>query len=1143
MKRKAGQLWYYQRAKIFSCLVRCSIILFFLFNSLSSQSQIIRKFTTTPEEFIVDLEQFLVASHKEKGEKLATKFHKLWKDDEVFSLDQQRMIMGTANSMLKKRLKAFPDFENYINALRSLVASELPITVFDDWHNAIENSIKGSTRDFKFFLETSVNLFSTNTIYSSTSTEWRSSNSNFIFKFDKVPFIEFPDLDLICYSKGDSSKIINTHGKYYPLKKTWVGKGGKVTWEKAGLDPEVVYALIRNYEIAINKSLYAVDSVIFYNKSMFTVSHLGKLEEACRANRTVENATYPRFSSYDKTIEVPKIAQNVSYIGGFSMEGTKIIGSGSKNQLAKMSFYKDGKVAVFVKGKRFLFAKGKISADDAATSIYIENDSIYHPGLNLKYLVDEREFAFIRKTKGDFYDSYHDLNMNFEAIYWKFDQPTMEMKTLSGAGEIPALIVSSEFFNKADFMKWGSMMDYNPLGKLASYAKKYELDEFYAEELAKYMKLSPDAIRGLLMDFANEGYIYYDYSDEIIYIRPKLKHYIKSNAGRKDYDAIYFTSLVDGTNATLDLQTGNLEIRGVPHFFLSDSQNVVALPNRQTITIKKNRNVIFSGVVVTKRFDFYGRDFDFNYDDFTIYMEKLDSVKIKIPTGKLDEDGRPIQVYMQSTLEKLSGNLQIDHPKNKSGRMRKHFRNYPIFNSETDSYVFYGKQKIQKGLYARNKFYFHVEPFTIDSLETFDVNSMAFGGTFVSAGIFPNFKEKLKAREDNSLGFISQTPEEGYEIYKGKGQYFAGIDLSNKGLRGSGKLDYLTSSSQSSSFLFLPDSANFKANLFDMKKDQFGVASFPHVGAYETQNHWVPQRDSMYIKMKKGIPIHMFEDEVLFNGDMVLTPRELSGNGIARLIDSELESDYMVFKMESYLADTADFRLISIDKDKLAFDARGVIANLDLKERIGKFKSNDQNSSTVIFPYNQYIGSFKGFTWEMDQKTLGFETPPSADIEDSYLTSIHPKQDSLRFSAPKATYNLVDYIIYCEQVSEILVADAIIIPESGKVVVQKKAKMQTLLNSRIIANTSTKYHTIYDATVNILGRKRYRGSGNYDYVTKDNQMKTFYFKEVDVDTSLHTYATGDIRESMNFILNPKFLYKGKVILTSSEEFLEFKGYV
>ena len=74
----------------------------------------------------------------------------------------------------------------------------------------------------------------------------------------------------------------------------------------------------------------------------------------------------------------------------------------------------------------------------------------------------------------------------------------------------------------------------------------------------------------------------------------------------------------------------------------------------------------------------------------------------------------------------------------------------------------------------------------------------------ISASIFPDLKETLVVQDDYSLGFIKQAPEEGISLYLGKANYENEISLSNKGLMGSGDIDYLSSHAESSAITFLP---------------------------------------------------------------------------------------------------------------------------------------------------------------------------------------------------------------------------------------------------------------------------------------------------------------------------------------------------
>ena len=106
-----------------------------------------------------------------------------------------------------------------------------------------------------------------------------------------------------------------------------------------------------------------------------------------------------------------------------------------------------------------------------------------------------------------------------------------------------------------------------------------------------------------------------------------------------------------------------------------------------------------------------------------------------------DENAEPVQygnkplVFVRSVLENITGDLLIDFQGNKSGL--KPYTEYPIFNSKKDCFAYYDKPWIQDGAYTKDNFYFHLDPFTVDSLDNFNKDGLRFGGELVSAGIFP----------------------------------------------------------------------------------------------------------------------------------------------------------------------------------------------------------------------------------------------------------------------------------------------------------------------------------------------------------------------------------------------------------------------
>ena len=144
-----------------------------------------------------------------------------------------------------------------------------------------------------------------------------------------------------------------------------------------------------------------------------------------------------------------------------------------------------------------------------------------------------------------------------------------------------------------------------------------------------------------------------------------------------------------------------------------------------------------------------------------------------------DINGNRELVDVRNTLEDINGELLIDKPNNKSGKVD--FSEYPIFRSGRESYVYYDRQTTHSGVYNRDEFFVELEPFEIDSLDNTSTQGLKFRGTLTSAGIFPDIQEDILVQEDYSLGFKTATPDGGYMAYEGKGNYEGELSLSLEG--------------------------------------------------------------------------------------------------------------------------------------------------------------------------------------------------------------------------------------------------------------------------------------------------------------------------------------------------------------------------
>lgn len=1085
-------------------------------------------------------------------------FEKKWTGKQ-FTPDEQKVILSLLNEMVKKKIRPFPDFYNYFHALNVFIDNKQPREHFTPWSDILRKLLSDkNSRKFLAWLESTTNLFDGNLVYKSSTTSWKVLTQGFKFSFDSVPFITFSKADLVCYANEDSLNVYQTRGTYYPLTTVWKGHHGKVNWQRAGEDPARIYAELDNYEIQMRFSKFTADSVRFTHKKYFPVPISGRYTDKVLADVTEDKASYPRFYSYNKLIGISKLFANIDYLGGFAMEGSRIIGSGDKNTDARLFFKKDGKDFVIARSKLFVIRPDRINSIMASVTIYHENDSVFHPGLQLKYMDERKELSFTKDERltsiSPWFDSFHKIEIYCEALYWIVGEPKISFEMMKGPSkESKAVFESSSYYSLHRYERLRGIDEINPLNLIKFFTDRSKSRTFTLEQLTDYMNKPPEQVEVQILNLANRGFLVYDYENKVAHIKNKLYNYVKAHDGKEDYDVIFFNSFVtNNANGILNLETFDLKIQGVERVILSDSQQVAIYPKNAEIIMKKDMDFAFSGKMEAGLFDFYARDCSFEYNKFRINLPAIDSMTFFVRSKKWDPKTNSFPlVKVKTAITNLSGELLIDEPDNKSGL--KAILQYPIFTNRSNAFVYWNKNSIQKGVYAKEKFFFEVQPFTINSLDVVATDSLNFTGALTSAGIFPVIPEPLKVRPDFSLGLEMSTDSTGMPTYGGKGHYVSKIDLSDRGLRGDGVHRFLNSITYSKDFLFLPDSMKTLARNFTMAEVQGGV-EYPEAHGDSVRQFWMPYKDSLVIASTTKT-MSMYNQQSTFEGKLSLTPALLSGDGTMKIRDAEMDSRGFKFKRRIFDALIANFRIKAYDLADLSIATRNYQTHFDFDQRKGVFKSN-VGISKVEFPLNKYVCSMDRFDWLIDSEEIQFANEQSqrassdslnlSQIMDlgytgSEFISIHPLQDSLKFFAARARFNIRTNVINAEDVRVVKVADAAIFPDSGKLTIYRDALMKPLSRAVVIASTRNKFHQFYNADISISSRKNYTGSADLDYVDRTGLREKIHFSRLKVDTSFQTIAEGQISDSAKFLLSPEFAFKGEVHLRSKERHLEFDG--
>ena len=1131
-------------------------------------AQKLEKFSDDRNQFIQELKTYVTSSKQKDLEKTFKTFESAFKSG-VYTDEEITTIIQACNGMLSKKMGANPYFKNYLTILPLVKAQIERPELFNDWHASlkglIEDMVNRKVIPYRDYLKFSLNLFEKNALKyaSSGSTTWYATSKSFQLKYkDKVPMVIFDETDLLAVRKRDSIVINQTKGVFYPLTQQWDGDGGTVDWKRYQKNFDIAVRFDA-YSIPLNKSIYHVDKVSFQYPSFFGSKVLtGKFTDKLISLSESSESGYPRFEADQETVEIENIGEGVSYKGGFKIYGTTVYGVGSKDRKAQLRIRNPRGKEVF-KGQAlsFVIKRGeRISGEQVESTLLIGVDSIYHPSVNIRYVIPDKLLQLTRGDRGSdrnpFYDSYRNFQINTTNIdlFVAKDSLIIGKPTVSVARKGAVEFESYEYFNKNDYDKFQSISSANPLAIMKATVEQEGSNYIDATTLATRInsKFSVKNIERLLYNLVARGFVNYYPDEELVQVKPKLLHYTKADRGAVDYDYLKLKSEVKGINAQMNTRQQDMIVNGIKNIEFSRNHQVAIQPFGQQVVLKKDRNIDFDGDAFAGMSVAKGKDFHYGYGRNQIRLDSVRYWDLYIPTGEVDEKKRPIATAMSSRIENLSGVLLIDAPQNKSGKEK--IPTFPSMQSKQSSFVYYDKDSIQGGVYARDSFYFELKPFSFNQLDNFTVEDVHFKGKLVAANIFDDLDQTLVLRDDNSLGFKAEN--QSLPLYGNLGTYTGEVDLSNKGLRGNGNLKYLGASINSEDLVMKPKSLTGSADKFELQENRAIGMEVPKAFGEDVTFNWKPYKDSLYVRtksikergeeVKKPFLIYNTDGNHKFTGVLILTPGGLKGKGSLEWPEGRLYSKLMSFGAFSTVADTANLKINKLTEDAIALKTKNVNSDINFDEGIGKFKVNNEEIVTEL-PANKYITKVNEFTWDMKHQKIEFK-PFSGALQQ--FVSIDPEQDSLRFEGKDAIYDLKDNTITINEIPYLIAADAFIYPDSNYVVIEEGGKMSRMENAKIIADTLNQHHVINRATVQVLGRKEYKASGFYEYnlpsrkqeIEFQNIVGQRYGKGNRKTKQVITKATGEVKETDNFYIDKKTEFQGTISMTAASKKLKFNGF-
>lgn len=1117
----------------------CKLICLFIgLFAMSNQVQAQKSFSRDSAKFIKEYSTYVLQLNSEEAKSEVKQFQELWETG-VFSKSQQEAINQMANSMLLNEMKPEPYFIWLTKCINAWALQGLDKKVLQDFIKISSENLETNKLGFLSFMKTCYPLFKDNILADNSQRQWFVRDNKYTLSSKGGVSIEFVKSDLICKAVVDSMIIFNTTGVFYPNKQIWKGDKGKMTWQRHGnTDAFVEFG---EYQVDLNGSNIKIENVDYTNTEFFTVKVKGVFEDKVSYttdSALVSNSNYPSFSTYDAKVEIKNlVGDQARYFGGISVKGKEIFSQTVGDKPATIELLSAGKPRIIAKSTSFKISGRSAISQGAEIYILMDSGSVHHPKAIFNYNFEKKLVIISRGkeglTRSNFEDNYHNIELEVDNVIWQqkdsfiyFDNPSSDK---------PAIIESLNYYKRFKYDKIQGMLSANPIEVMVRYVISNRSNDFYLPDYAKYRRNERDNMLQQVFDLADGGFLRYNRTTDSIHVEPKMFNYYYASKGVKDYDVIRLSSVIAArSNAYLNLLNDEIVVEGVRRFNFSDSQNVTAVPTEQTLTINGNRSIQFGGMIRAGRFDLFSKDFIFDYETFATLPTTIDSLRIYYP----DENNQMRRV--NSVLSNLFGVLEIDKPNNKSGL--KDYPEYPIFRSTRGSEITYEMPSNHNSAYKANgasdadDFKFIVDPFEIDSMDNFTVEGLQFDGTFVSAGIFPEFRYKASIQEDFSLGFKTTTPPGGYAMYKGKGQGKMAMSLSNQGFYGSGTIDYSGTSIESESFLLLPNQTVATANKFTVPES----GKYPAVVGANLGTTWNPYEDKMSLATTGAdATMKVFKMGYDFKGVMKVTPSALKADGILSWSEAEFTSKNMVYQKNGVTADSGAIKIYAADPNKIAFNSGNLKSNIDFDKREGKFTTNNPNDLTIL-PFNQYGSNLNDYKWNMNDKTIDINIG-KAGSKAAYFVSTRPDQDSLKFEAKHALFNIATGVLAIDQIPYIDVADSRVFPFEGKAFVRENAEMDTLFNSKIDANRIDKFHQFYACKTKVQGRNQLRATGSFNYENRHGKQEVFFDSIYAQNKVL--FADAYVEDKDDFVIDRRIGYKGVMRVRGNSQANHLFGYV
>lgn len=625
MKILHGLVWILSKANFFI------FILILVSNSIFSQG-----FTADKKQFVKDCQRVFV--DEDMGKNVNSVLPE-WINSSSLNESSFSKIVDACNTIQKKH----EDYQATYYYLFSMVyqaKNKFPSEFKNEWIGLERTMRDEESEDYLNFIFFSYKLFRFRALHETELGRWI-YQGDMTWNTEKGIGIQCNAGQLIGRlldeSSEDSIYIYETDGYFDYKSKKFTGKGGLVTWEKAGLKKDETFAQLYGYKVDLRKMDFRADTVQL-TTPYFSTPVLGSMKDRMEEVEE-QGGGMPYFTSFDSRLRIKNLLPDLDFDGGFSLQGADFVGIEVNGFPAILQFNYQNKPLFEIATDLVNVQQELILSRNCEVKMkYPNGDSLIHSHCMLQYKPNEGVLYLFAEKKGNtvipFFDYHFQVSSNAPLLKWKSNTPypkfTYDLAT-SQEQKI-AQFESINYINPKLTAGGGS----NSIVQVMSIFKKTKSESLSFSDVASALGTTIQGCEAQVFSLEAEGFLVVDAKNKRIFPTTKLINYAAGITGEKDFDFLSFTTnltqrplpytkieiekderlgevnkSIEKLNerfvrqdyyGVIDLAKDQLFLSGVDKIVLSDPQHTYLYPDSSFIIVKPKRDLIFNGTVNSGKF-------------------------------------------------------------------------------------------------------------------------------------------------------------------------------------------------------------------------------------------------------------------------------------------------------------------------------------------------------------------------------------------------------------------------------------------------------------------------------------------------------------------------------------------------------------